>query len=263
MPDVASPLRGREKIAVRCTQVALAVGLLAAWHYATATKTVSSLMLPPPQDVVLQFIGILRAGTFWSDLAVTFQEIIVSFLIAAIAGVALGFAASRRRLDVQVFEPLLAALYAIPIIVIYPLYVLFFGLGPNSKIALGATTAFFPIALNTITGFAGVPRRLLDASRVMGASHWKMLRHVLIPAAFPLIVAGLRIGLILAFLSIIGGEMLASYRGIGRLIIDQAEAMNSARMYGYIVFLLILSLVLNALVFAAESWVSGRRRHRA
>ena len=262
MSDVTRPLQGREKIAVRCTQAALVVGLLAAWHYATAVKAISSLMLPSMQDVALQFLGILRAGTFWGDMAVTLDEIIWSFLIAAVLGAALGFALSRRRIDIVVFEPLLAGLYAIPIIVIYPLYVLFFGLGPNSKIALGATTAFFPIVLSTMTGFAAVPRRLLDASRVMGASHWKLFRYVLVPAAFPLIVAGLRIGLILAFLSIIGGEMLASYRGIGRLIIDQAEAMNTGRMYGYIVFLVIFSLALNALVFAAEARIGRPRRHR-
>jgi ABC-type nitrate/sulfonate/bicarbonate transport system permease component len=261
MPDVTEPLRGREKAVVRALQVGLILGLLAAWHYATATKAVSSLMLPPMQDVALQFLGILKAGTFWGDLAVTLDEIIWSFLVASVLGIALGFALSRRRLDVLVFEPILAGLYAIPVIVIYPLYVLFFGLGPNSKIALGATIAFFPIALSTMTGFAGVPRGLLNASRVMGASNWKTFRYVLLPAAFPLIIAGLRIGFILAFLSIIGGEMLASYRGLGRLIIDQAEAMNTGRMYAYIVFLLVLSLALNALLFAGETWLGRRPRH--
>ena len=159
------------------------------------------------------------------------------------------------------FEPILSGLYAVPMVVIYPLYVLFFGLGANSKIALGASVAFFPIALHTMSGFASVSPRLTDASRAMGASSWKLFKHVLFPAAFPIVIAGMRIGFILAFLSVIGGEMLASYRGIGRLIIDQAEAMNTATMYAYIVFLVILSLALNSVVFAAEKWLAGRWRY--
>ena len=261
MPDISQPLRGRERLAVIGLQVVMAIGLLGAWHYATASGAVSRLMLPPMQDVALDFVAILKAGEFWGDLWVTIEEIIWSFLIASILGTAIGFAISRRRTDLQVFEPIIAGLYAVPMIVVYPLYVLFFGLGPGSKIALGTTIAFFPIALSTMSGFAGVSSRLLDASRAMGASHWKTFRYVLLPAAFPIVVAGLRIGFILAFLSIIGGEMLASYRGIGRLIINEAEAMNTAHMYAYIVFLVFLSLALNSLVFGVEAWVGRRWRN--
>jgi ABC-type nitrate/sulfonate/bicarbonate transport system permease component len=260
MSAVSLPLGGREKIKVRCLQIGMAAGLLFAWRYATVDKAVSSLLLPRMGDVMRQFIAILAAGEFWGDLGVTLNEIIWSFLLAGVFGCALGYAMSRRRFDLQVFEPIMAGLYAIPIIVIYPLYVLYFGLGPESKIALGGTTAFFPIVLSTMTGFSGVSRPLVLAAKAMGASHWKMFRYVLLPGAFPIIIAGLRIGFILAFLSIIGGEMLASYRGIGRLIINEAEAMNTARMYAYIIFLLILSLALNGLVFGVEAWVNRRPR---
>jgi ABC-type nitrate/sulfonate/bicarbonate transport system permease component len=84
-----------------------------------------------------------------------------------------------------------------------------------------------------------------------------MFRHVMLPAAFPAVLAGLRIGFILSFLSIIGAEMIASYRGIGRLIINQAEAMNTATMYAYIVFLVMIALLINLLDFMVEAW--GRR----
>jgi ABC-type nitrate/sulfonate/bicarbonate transport system permease component len=130
-------------------------------------------------------------------------------------------------------------------------------LGPASKVALGATIAFFPIVLNTMSGFGGVAPIIVAAARSMGGRGWNMFRHVLLPAAFPVVLAGLRIGFVLSFLSIIGGEMIASYQGIGRLIINQAEAMNTATMYAYIVFLIALALMVNLLDGLLEAW--GRR----
>jgi ABC-type nitrate/sulfonate/bicarbonate transport system permease component len=263
MAPVSQPLRGQEKLVVVFLQISLAIGAFALWHYATASKAISSIMLPPPDSVARSFVQIVRAGDFWGDLGVTLREVFGSFVLAASLGLALGFAISRRSFDIRVFEPMMAALYAVPIIVVYPLYVLFFGFGPASKIALGASVAFFPIVLHTISGFAGVAPRLIEAARVMGASNWKLFTQVLLPGAFPAVIAGMRIGFITGFLSVIGGEMLASYNGIGRLIIDQAEAMNTATMYAYIVILIILSLILNAIVFAVEAWLARRWRQAA
>jgi ABC-type nitrate/sulfonate/bicarbonate transport system permease component len=261
MSRASQPLHGREKLVVIGLQIAMAIAVLVLWHYASLNKAVSSIMLPRMSDVASEFVRVLRGGAFWADLGITIDEIVWSFIIAGVLGVAAGFAVSRRNFDVRVFEPLMSGLYAVPTIIIYPLYVLFFGLGPESKIALGASVAFFPIALHTMSGFAAVSPRLIDASKAMGASRWRLFKHVLFPAAFPVVIAGMRVGFILAFLSVIGGEMLASYRGIGRLIIDQAEAMNTATMYAYIVFLVMLSLVLNAIVFGAERWLASRWRY--
>jgi ABC-type nitrate/sulfonate/bicarbonate transport system permease component len=99
-------------------------------------------------------------------------------------------------------------LYAVPTILLFPLYLLFFGIGSPSKIALGATLAFFPIALSTIAGFTQVSRIYIAAARSMGASPLQLFRYVLVPDAFPVVIAGLRMGLVLGFLAILGGETL-------------------------------------------------------
>ena len=98
------------------------------------------------------------------------------------------------------FEPLLAGVYSVPIILFLPLFVLFFGLGPGSKIAIGTTISFFPIVLNTIAGFGYVDRIFITAARSMGASDLQMFRYVLLPAALPVILTGLRIGFTVALL---------------------------------------------------------------
>jgi ABC-type nitrate/sulfonate/bicarbonate transport system permease component len=152
-----------------------------------------------------------------------------------------------------VFEPLFASIYAIPIILFLPLFVLFFGLGPASKIAIGATIGFFPITLSTIAGFAGVDRLYVTAARSMGASGFDLFRHVLLPAALPVILTGLRMGFTTALLSIIGSETLASLAGLGHRIVSLAESMEMAPMFAYIVFVIAIAAILNAIVSTLEA----------
>jgi ABC-type nitrate/sulfonate/bicarbonate transport system permease component len=140
----------------------------------------------------------------------------------------------------------------VPIILFLPLYVLFFGLGPGSKIAIGATISFFPIALNTIAGFGYVDRIFVTAARSMGASNVQMFRFVLLPAAFPVILTGLRIGFTVALLSILGSEAIASLAGLGHKIVHLAEAMETARMFAYIAFAVAIAATLNTVTSTLE-----------
>ena len=125
----------------------------------------------------------LGTGEFCRDLQVTLTELAIAFAISCTTGVTLGYLISRSQYRIQVFEPLLAGIYSVPIILFLPLYVLFFGLGPGSKIALGTTISFFPIVLNTIAGFGYVDKIFITAARSMGASDFQMFRYVLLPAA--------------------------------------------------------------------------------
>jgi ABC-type nitrate/sulfonate/bicarbonate transport system permease component len=165
----------------------------------------------------------------------------------------LGYLIRRSPYWIEVVEPLLAAIYSIPIILFLPLFVLFFGLGPASKIALGASISFFPIVINTIAGFGHVDRLFVTAARSMGASDYHLFRYVLLPAALPVILTGLRMGFTTALLSIIGSETLASLAGLGHRIVHLAEAMEMARMFAYIVFVIAIAVTLNAIVSTFEA----------
>ena len=166
----------------------------------------------------------LGSGEFSADLRVTLTELAIAFAISSTAGITLGYLISRSHYLIRVFEPLFAGIYSVPIILFLPLYVLFFGLGPASKIALGATISFFPIVLNTIAGFGYVDRIFITAARSMGASDVQLFRYVLLPAALPVILTGLRMGFTVALLSILGSETIASLAGLGHSIVHLAEA---------------------------------------
>jgi ABC-type nitrate/sulfonate/bicarbonate transport system permease component len=233
-------------------QLGFVVALLLVWYLASTQWGVSHLLLPNPVNVWHQLVDVIRTGAFLPDLEVTLEELLIAFAIATSTGVTLGYLIARSPYLIKVFEPLFAGIYSIPIILFLPLYVLFFGLGPASKIALGATIGFFPIVLNTIAGFGYVDRTLVTAARAMGAKDVQMFRYVLLPAALPVMLAGLRMGFTVALLSVIGSETIASLAGLGHRIVDLAENMDMARMFAYIVFVVAIAALLNTLVSILE-----------
>jgi ABC-type nitrate/sulfonate/bicarbonate transport system permease component len=248
----------RGRWASRAVQIGFLLALLALWYLATAVWGVSHLLLPNPIRVWHQLMDVLASGDFWPDLQTTLTELAIAFAISCSAGITLGYLISRSPYMIRVFEPLVAGIYSVPIILFLPLYVLFFGLGPASKIALGTTISFFPIVLNTIAGFGYVDKIFVTAARSMGASDLQMFRHVLLPAAFPVILTGLRIGFTVALLSILGSETIASLAGLGHRIVNLAEAMETERMFAYIAFVVAIAAILNTLTSSLERRVKRR-----
>ena len=242
----------RDKLLSRGVQVGFLVSLVLLWYLGTTYWGVSHLLLPNPEKVWAELKDVLATGEYVPDLKVTLYELVVAFAISCTSGVMLGYFISRSPFAIRVFEPLLAGIYSVPIILFLPLYVLFFGLGPGSKIAIGTTISFFPIVLNTIAGFGYVDRIFITAARSMGASDVQMFRYVLLPAAFPVILTGLRIGFTVALLSILGSETLASLAGLGHRIVHLAEGMETARMFAYIAFAVAIAATLNTITTTLE-----------
>jgi ABC-type nitrate/sulfonate/bicarbonate transport system permease component len=248
----------RSKLASRAVQVAFIAGVILLWYLGTAYWGISHILLPNPVNVWRELMNVLASGEYWPDLQVTLTELAVAFAISCTAGITLGFLISRSQYLIKVFEPLLAGFYSVPVILFLPLYVLFFGLGPGSKIALGTTISFFPIVLNTIAGFGYVEKIFITAARSMGASNFQMFRYVLLPAAFPVILTGLRMGFTVALLAILGSETIASLEGLGHRIVHLAEAMETARMFAYIAFAVVIAALHNMVVSSLER--RARRR---
>jgi ABC-type nitrate/sulfonate/bicarbonate transport system permease component len=245
--------RTRDAWLSRLVQALFLAGVILLWYLAATRWGVNRLLLPDPVAVARDLLEILRTGAYLDDLETTLGELAAAFAIAVGAGLSTGYLVSRSPYSTEVLEPLFAGLYAIPIILFLPLFILFFGLGPASKIAIGAVISFFPITLNTIAGFGGVDRLYVTAARSMGASDYGLFRFVLLPAALPVVLTGLRMGFTVALLSIIGSETLASLGGLGHRIVSLAESMEMAPMFAYIVFVIAIAAVLNAIVSALEA----------
>jgi ABC-type nitrate/sulfonate/bicarbonate transport system permease component len=249
--------RDRGAWASRAVQALFLIALISLWTFATTWGHVSPILLPNPPSVLEELIDVLKSGEYIGDLRVTLTELAAAFAISMISGTVVGYLISRSPYSIKVFEPLMAGAYSVPIILFLPLYVLFFGLGPPSKIALGATISFFPIALNTIAGFGYIDKIFTVSARSMGASNYQLFRWVLLPAAFPVILTGLRMGFTVALLAILGSETIASLAGLGHRIVHLAESMDMARMFAYITFVVAIAAFLNAVVSSLEA--KGKR----
>jgi ABC-type nitrate/sulfonate/bicarbonate transport system permease component len=234
-------------------KIGFVAALLLVWHFVTTAGLVSPLFLPTPYQAFSNFFRLIWTGQVLPDLSITLFELSLAFPLAAIAGTVIGYLVSTHFYSIRVFEPVFAGLYAIPVIIFYPLNVLFFGLGPESKIVHGALFGFFPIVLNTIQGFSRVDPALIRLSRSLGASRRQLVTRILFPAALPAMLTGYRMGFILSFLAIIGAETIASYAGLGHRIVWYAEALNMPMMFAYILFIILVAALMNALVSFVEA----------
>jgi ABC-type nitrate/sulfonate/bicarbonate transport system permease component len=238
-------------------QLGFVVIVAAAWYWSTATGSVSRLFLPAPAAVWLSLSQLVVTRQFWSAVEVTLMTVAQAYTIAVVAGIVAGYVISRSRLRIDVVEPIIAGLFTIPITLFFPIFILFFGIGTASKVAYGATYAFFPIALNTIASFANVEPHFLRAAQSMGASRWDTFRHVLIPSALPVLLGGMRIGFFICFAAVLGGETLSSIAGVGRNIALAAELMEPARMFAWISFVVLTALILNLVLSGFDRRARG------
>ena len=239
-------------------QLAVIAVVGGAWYWGTTTGGISKLFLPAPAAVWTAISRLVVTEQFWSAVRVTLLTIIQAYVIALAIGIGAGYLVSRSRFLIDVLEPIIAGLFTIPITLFFPMFILFFGIGTGSKIAYGASYAFFPIALNTIAAFANIEPHYLRAARAMGLTRWGTFRHVLIPSALPILFNGMRVAFFICFASVLGGETLSSVTGVGRNIAQAAELMETARMYAWIAFVVLTAIALNLLAGGFERRVSLR-----
>jgi ABC-type nitrate/sulfonate/bicarbonate transport system permease component len=237
----------------RAIQLGFVIVLVLGWILVGDARLISPIFLPRFERVMTELVRIVSNGTVFVYLAVTLFELFAAYALALAAGLTIGFLIGRSRFAVAVFEPLLNGVFAVPIVIFLPLFILFLGIGIESKIAFGATYAFFPIALNTIGGIGAVDGRFITVAQSLGATRWQMFKRVLVPAALPVIVSGIRIGFLIGFFSIIGSEMIAGLDGLGSQIVQLGEGMNTATMFAYILFVILIAAILNTLLSLLQS----------
>lgn len=218
------------------------------WYWLTASGRASPLILPRLPLVADRLGRFLASPATYGEIGATMVEFLAAFAISCAAGFLFGFVVGSWRYTTEVFEPLLVALFAVPIIIIYPLCILFFGIGHASKIAFSAVYGFFPIAINVINGLKNVDGGLIRVSRAMGAKPAALLSKVLVPDAFPLILNGIRLALVLEFLATVAGETLAGREGLGARMAESSESLSTPELFGWITITIVVSFVISQLV---------------
>jgi ABC-type nitrate/sulfonate/bicarbonate transport system permease component len=242
----------RQTPVVRTIQLAVVVVFFGAWFGLTVTRFVNPLFLPAPASVYAALARLVQTSAFWSAAGVTIATTAVAYVLASVCGIVAGFFIGRSPLLTSAYRPVLSGLFAIPITLFFPLFVVMFGIGPGSKVAFGALYGFFPVALSTIAGFSGVDQLFLRAARSQGATRLQTFKHIYLPGAWPVVLSGLRIGFFITFASVLGGETLSSVAGMGHAIAHEADLLEGPVMYAYIVIVLAVTMILNAVLAQVE-----------
>lgn len=212
----------------------LLVLFLAWWALAAANAAVfkwfNPIFLPDPPAIGREAWRLLELGSLQRDMLTSLGRVLQGFVVAAIAGVVAGTLVARVTVIQNLVEPVLDALRPIPPLAFLPLLVLYLGIGEASKIGFIAYSAFFPVFTTTREGIKYVDPLLVRAAESLGASPREILWYVIIPAAMPSIMTGLRLGFALSFFVIVAAEFIAAERGLGFLINDAREFFRVDRM---------------------------------
>jgi NitT/TauT family transport system permease protein len=228
----------------------LAAGILLAW--VLLFQWAGPEALSPPGSTFRRVGELLASARFWQHAEATGLAFANACLIALIGGLAVGFALGANRFAGQVGEPILTTLYSIPKITLYPVILLIFGLGISAKVAFGALHGFFPVALFTIGAIKNTSPVLIKTARVMRLSPFEAIRTVLFPAAMPEIATGLRIGFSTTLLGTLIGELFASDRGVGFILIRAMEAHQVTDIMALTLLLFAFAAGANAVLLAIE-----------
>jgi ABC-type nitrate/sulfonate/bicarbonate transport system permease component len=247
-------MRRAERTLTYAIQVGTLVAVVLVWQAATARRWVSPLILPDLSRLGQTFVALLGTPETYHHVTVTAYEFGGAMALALSAGLVVGVIAGTVRYVGDLIEPVLLALYAIPIVMAFPLCILFFGIGSASKIAFGGLYAFFPVAIHTLKGLRHVDPAYIRAAVSMGAGPWLLLIRVMVPAAFPVILTGVRLGAVLGLLSVVAGEMLGALEGVGQMLTRSVEALVSAEAFAWI----LITIVMVTLVGGTLSWLEHR-----
>ena len=207
----------RDRVDVLLFVAALLVGWELLYH------AVGDAGLAPPLTTLATVGKLLVDGGFWNNAAATGYAVLLAVAISVIGGLGIGLFLGLSRFAGDVADPMLNALSALPKITLYPVILLFFGLGMPAKVAFGTIHGIFPVIILTMNGVRNISPVVRKVARSLRLGPWQTVRTVLLPAALPEIFSGLRIGIALALLGTLIGELFASDRGIGFLLMQSVE----------------------------------------
>lgn len=230
--------------------------MLACWQ---ALHWLVADALTSPAETMARAAALLASPTFWPHFLETARAFLYALVLAAGGGLAIGLLLGLNRTGAQVAEPILVSIYGLPKVTLYPLILLIFGLGLSAKVAFGAIHGIIPVAIFAMNAVRNLPPVYLRAARSMRLTRWQTLRRVVVPAAVPEIVSGLRIGFSVTLLGVLIGEMFASQRGLGYLIMNAIGLFDVPTMIAVLLILAVIAAVANAFLLSLDR----RLHHRA
>jgi NitT/TauT family transport system permease protein len=229
--------------------VILAV-LCVLWEIFVRVFGIASFLLPPPSMVWQEMAS--RPGIYWSNSLVTLGGTVAGFLIAAVAGVALGIALVYSKTLRTLLYPIIVVLQTAPKIAVAPLLIVWLGYGLLPKLVMVVSVSFFPIVMSTVAGLSSVEKDLLDMVRMLRGGIVQQFVKIAFPQAMPFIFSGLKVAVTLAVIGEIVAEFVSGNTGLGNVIVVANSEMNVAMAFAALVLLCVMGLALFGLMELLE-----------
>jgi NitT/TauT family transport system permease protein len=247
---VAGRRRGGENSFAMAT--ASIFGGLLLWELVARVIVGNPLFLAAPSQVGVQIGELLSTGELQRHMAVSGAEFAIGLAISIALGIAIGFVLAASETARKIIGPWVACLYATPTIAVAPLIILWFGIDIWSKVVVVVVNAVFPVIINTEAGLRATDRKLVETVSCFGASRLQIFTHVLFPSAIPYVLAGVRLAVGRAIVSVVVGELFGSRAGLGFMLAQASEVFNMPRLFAAVVVLAFVGLVLTSLAQMLE-----------
>jgi NitT/TauT family transport system permease protein len=241
--DETAQLRGMRLWLWRSLLIAV---LLSSWEL--LSHVIDVFFISRPSDVAVRLVAWALDGTLMFNLWITMEAALWGFVVGAAGGIVAGFLLGQAPKLGKVADPVIVALYSLPKVALAPVFILWFGIGLQSKVALAGITVFFLVFFNTYAGVREVDRDLVDVMRIIGASRTQIIRRVVIPSALGWVFVGLKVAVPYALIGAVVGEIIASNRGLGYLVQHSASQFDSTGVFAALFVLMFIATALNELL---------------
>jgi NitT/TauT family transport system permease protein len=236
--------------------VVFILALLALWQF--LHWLAGDIAIASPSVTFARATEMLASTTFWPHVRETFSALLYALVIAVLGGFTIGMTLGLHRLSGEVAEPILVSLYSLPKITLYPLILLIFGLGMSAKVAFGAIHGIIPVAIFTLGAVRTIAPVYFKTARVLRLSKGQLIMRVVMPAAVPELVSGLRVGFSLTLLGVLIGEMFASQRGLGYLVMNAIGTLDVPTMMAVVLMLAIVAVLISATLLYVDRRLHDR-----
>jgi len=262
---IASPRPPRHSVLPTLRLFGLRLLLLATvlgmWQLGVNAGWLNPFYVSQPTDVISRLADLVKTRDLYVDMAFTLQNVLVGFVISAVTGIASACLLYKLPSLQKVVDPYILALYSTPRLALAPLFIIWFGIGPASKVTLVVSLCYFIMLLNTYAGLTNVDTRLISQVKMMGGGDWFIFRRVSLPASVPWLLSGTRVGLGFALIGAVVGELIISEHGLGLRISRASGLFDTTGVFAYLVVVAILGMLLDQLVRLLEkalaNWGSG------
>ena len=229
--------------------IILPIIIIIIWYLLTITETVRNNLLPPPQEVIDELLNLSSDGTLFSHILITLSRVFYGFVFGAVVATILGVITGVSPTLRSFFDPTIQALKAVPSLAWVPLFILWFGIFEDSKIALISVGVFFPIYLNLMMGIRQIDKKMIEVAHINNLNYFQTVRWVLLPGIIPEWVTGLRSGLALGWMFVIAAELMGASEGLGYLMIDGQMTGRPALIIGALILFAIIGKITDEILY--------------